>query len=128
MNPVRIFTPHFFEVHFNVILPHLPKSMKWPLPFTIVLQTNFSFLILYTSYSMLTLVWFCYLVWFILGVFTLHETQMLRWVWLWMSCVYVLWGLIYGHCNLKLFISSTDNRSWYSEETSYMVRHLVINV
>jgi hypothetical protein len=28
-NPVRIITPQFFKVYFNIILPLTPRCLKW---------------------------------------------------------------------------------------------------
>jgi hypothetical protein len=61
------FTPHFFGVHFNVILPSTLKSLKWSLPFTVVIQMNLDIIFLvfrqaymYISHDRLSLAWSYY--------------------------------------------------------------------
>jgi hypothetical protein len=34
MNPLHILRPHIFKICFNIVLPPVPLSLKWPLPFT----------------------------------------------------------------------------------------------
>jgi hypothetical protein len=33
MNPVRILPPYFPKIHSNIVLPSMPRSSKWSLPF-----------------------------------------------------------------------------------------------
>jgi len=33
MNLLHTLAPYFFKVHFNIILPSMPRSLKWSVPF-----------------------------------------------------------------------------------------------